>query len=129
MRIGKQLSVVLPNKPGALVALCRRFARAKVNIRAMAIAETTEQGVVRVVVDKTAVARKALEQGGLAYLVVDVVLVEMPNKPGMFAKILSTLERAGVNVNFTYGSTGPGARDAIAVLGVSDLAKVKKLLA
>jgi len=127
MRVAKQLSVTLPNKPGQLAALCKKLAAAKVNIRAISVVEATEQGIVRVVVDKTAAAKKAAKAAGLTYLTSDVILVEMVNKPGVLAGVAAKLAKAKVNIQYVYGSTGPGARDAIAVVGVDNVSRARKL--
>ena len=128
MRVAKQLSVTLPNKPGQLAALCKKLAGAKVNIRAVSVVECTEQGIVRLVVDKTGVARKVIKALGLGLVVSDVLMVELVNKPGVLAQVATRLAKSGVNIQYVYGSTGPGARDAVAVFGVANMAKAKKLL-
>ena len=128
MRVAKQLSVTLPNKPGQLAALCKKLAGAKVNIRAVSVVECTEQGIVRLVVDKTGVARKVIKALGLGLVVSDVLMVELVNKPGVLAQVTARLAKSGVNIQYVYGSTGPGARDAVAVFGVANMAKAKKLL-
>ncbi len=128
MRVAKQLSVMLPNKPGQLAALCRKLAAAKVNIRAVSVNETTEQGIVRLVVDKPGVAQKLVKDAKLGLVLTEVILVEMVNKPGVLGKVAARLAKAKVNVEYVYGSTGPGARDAVAVFGVDNLSKAKKLV-
>jgi len=128
MRVAKQLSVMLPNKPGQLSGLCKKLAAAKVNIRAVSVVETTEQGIVRLVVDKSAAARKVVKAAGLGCVLTDVILVEMVNKPGVLATVAAKLAKAKVNIQYVYGSVGPGARDAVAVFGVENLAKAKKLV-
>ena len=91
MKVAKQLSVMLPNKPGQLAALCRKLAAARVNIRAIAVVETTEQGIARMVVDKTAAALKVVKAAKLGHVVAEVVLVEMMNKPGVLGRICTIL--------------------------------------
>jgi hypothetical protein len=119
---------MLANKPGELSKVCKKLASAKVNIRAISVAEATEQGVVRMVVDKTGVARSTLKKAGLPYIASDVLLLDMPNKPGALATVLAMLAKGKVNLSYVYGSTGPGAQDAVAALCVDDLAKAKKVL-
>lgn len=128
MKIGKQLSVMLPNKPGQLAALCARLAAARVNVRAISVVETTEQGIVRMVVDKTVAARKVVKAMKVGCVEASVILAELPNKPGAMAKAAAKLERAGVNIQFVYGSVGLGAREAVAVFGVDNVAKARKVM-
>jgi len=127
MRVAKQLSVTLPNKPGQLASLCKKLAAAKVNIRAISVVEATEQGIVRLVADKSSVALGVIEKAGLGCVVSQVVLVEMANKPGVLAKVATKLSKAKINIQYAYGSSGPGAREAIAVLGVEDVKKARQL--
>jgi hypothetical protein len=119
---------MLPNKPGQLATLCGRLAKAKVNIKAIAVIETAEQGIVRLVVDKTGIARKVVKDAQYGYVVTDVVLVDMVNKPGVLSQVAKKLAKAKVNIHYVYGSTGPGAQEAAAVLGVDDIEVAKKVL-
>ena len=128
MKVAKQLSVMLPNKPGQLAMLCQKLAGAKVNIRALSVVETTEQGIVRLVVDKAAVARRVLEDAKFGHVVTDVILAEMANRPGALSHVAERLAKARINVQYVYGSVGPGAREGALVFGVENLAEAKKLL-
>ena len=128
MKVAKQLSVMLPNAPGQLAMLCKKLAAAKVNIKAISVVETSEQGIVRLVVDKTAVARSVVKNAGLGHVETNVILAELANRTGELAKAAAALARAKVNIEYVYGSVAPGARDAAVVFGVADLAKARKLI-
>ncbi len=128
MKVAKQLSVMMPNKPGQLAALCKMLAANKVNIRAISVVDTAEQGIARMVVDKSAVAKKVVKAAGFGLVVTDVILAEMPNRLGVLAKASAKLAKAKVNIQYVYGSAGPGAQRVICVFGVSDMAKAKKLI-
>ncbi|MFH1730209.1 MAG: ACT domain-containing protein [Planctomycetota bacterium] len=54
--------------------------------------------------------------------------VMLPNKPGQLASVADKLARAGVNIEYVYGSAGLGAQEVVCVFGVSDMAKAKKLI-
>jgi hypothetical protein len=126
--MAKQLSVTLPNKPGQLAALCKKLAAKKVNITAISVIDTAELGVVRMVVDKSAIARRTLKEAALSHVVTDVVLVEMTNRPGVMATAASDLAKAGVNIEYVYGTASPGAETAVCVFGVDDVKKAKKII-
>ena len=125
----KQISVGLENKPGQLAQVCRCLADRKINIIALSVAETTEQGVLRLIVDKPAEAAKTLRERSLPFTVTDVLLVELPNQVGVMAEVAEKLSAKKINVNFVYGSTGPGRGNTFVVLGASNLKAAEKALA
>ena len=129
MKKARQISVCLENKPGRLAHLCGSLAKGGVNIVAISVVETTEQGVVRMVVDNPAKALKLLEQCcAAACAVTDVLLVDLPNKVGALAKMADRLAKRRVNVSFVYGSTGAGGRKANIVVGAPNVAAAAKAL-
>ena len=122
MRTAKQISVCLENKPGRLAGLCKCLAQTKINIIAISVAETTEQGVVRMVVDKPAAALKAIaECGPMTCAQMDVLLVDLPNKVGVLAELAARLASKRINVNFVYGSTGEGRGKTNIVVGTPNI--------
>jgi hypothetical protein len=98
----KQLSVFLENKPGALSTPCRRLAQAGINLLTLCLADTREFGILRLVVRDWEKARQALEAGGWAVRLTDVVAVEVPDRPGGLADLLEVFERACINVEYMY---------------------------
>jgi hypothetical protein len=102
----KQLSVFLENKPGALSAPCRLLANAQINIQTFSLADTREFGIMRMIVKDWERAKQLLEAQGFAVKVTDVVALEVPDRPGSLAGILEVLERAAINVEYTYAFTG-----------------------
>lgn len=129
MKKAKQISVSLENRPGRLAHLCGCLAKGGVNIVAISVAETTEQGVVRMVVDKPAKALKLLDECcAVTCAVTDVLLVDLPNKVGALAKMADKLAKRRVNVSFVYGSTGPGGRKANIVVGAPNVSAAAKAL-
>ncbi len=128
MKAATQFSVMLPNKPGELGKLCRRLARAKVNIVAISVAETTEQGVVRMVVDGVTATRDALKKSKLSFVTARVLLVDLPNEPGALAEVAGALAAKKVNVQFVYGSTVRAGEEVTVVVGVDDVDAAKKVL-
>jgi len=98
----KQLSIFLENKPGTLVAPCRLLAKARINIRTCSLADTGEFGILRLIVKNTEKARRLLQSNGLAVKITEVVVLEVPDRPGALAGILEALEGTGINVEYAY---------------------------
>ena len=101
----KQLSLFLENKPGALSRPVKLLAQAKVNILTLSIADTQQFGILRFVVRDWKRAKQVLEQDSFVVKVSDMVAIEVADEPGGLAKILETLEKARVNLEYMYGFT------------------------
>jgi len=122
MRKAKQISVSLENKPGRLAHFCGCLADRNINIIAISVAETTEQGAVRMVVDKPASALKMLNECcPLTYTETDVLLADLPNEVGALAKLANKLAAKRINVNFVYGSIGLGGKKSYIVIGAANV--------
>ena len=123
----KELKVRVADRPGALGEITSALAEKKVNLRAVnAWVEGTE-GVVRMIVDKVPVARKALAARGWKVEELEVVEVELSDKPGTLAEKAVKLGKAGVNITHMFVGPG-GARKATVFMGVSDIAAALKAL-
>jgi hypothetical protein len=118
-----ELCVALENRPGTLGKLCGALSRAKVNVEAICVAENSECCWVRLVASPLAGAKKALSKGGFHFTTRRVLTLGAHNQPGELASIAARLGKAGVNINYIYGSNAPGGRNEMVVLSVSDLAK------
>lgn len=101
----KQLSLFLENKTGALSRPVKLLAKAKLNILTLSIADTRQFGILRFVVRDWAKAKRLLAKEGFVVKVSDMVAIEVADEPGGLAKILVTLEQAGVNLEYMYGFT------------------------
>ena len=123
----EQLTVFVENRPGILADLCIHLSDHRINIRAMAVLDNTEAGTVRLVVEDPPSAKKTLAEAGVAYTITNCLALEMPNVPGGFATIARTLSLAGINISYIYASALPGTDQALAVFGVSDLARALAL--
>ena len=102
----EQLSIFLENKPGRLAAVIAALAENNINLRALALADTLEFGVLRLIVDRPADAREALNKQGFRAQVTEVLAVEVPDKPGGLSRVLSAFAEAGVNVEYMYAFVG-----------------------
>jgi hypothetical protein len=123
----KELKVRVEDRPGALGEVTSALAEKKVNLRAVNAWVEGNEGIVRLVVDKAPVAKKALAARGWNVEEQEVVEVELPDKPGALAEKAAKLGKAGVNITYVFVGPG-GARKATVFMGVSDVAAALKAL-
>ena len=91
----EQISVFLENKAGRLCEVTGILAEAQVNIRALALADTSDFGVLRLIVDDTEKAKEALKKAGFTVGKTNVLAVEVPDRPGGLYGILNLLQASG----------------------------------
>ena len=128
MRVETQLSVFLENKAGVLAHLARDLARNAVSIRALTIANLSDHAVIRLVVSDARKALHLLGERGVLAVTSEVIAVDLPNEAGALAEIAQRLGRAGVNIDYAYGSCPPDAASGPLYVHVSDLKKARALL-
>ena len=100
-----QISVVIENAPGKAADIFGALARARVNVTAISVVDTADQGVVRLLVSDLAKAEAVLKRKGLSFSTAPVLAVAIPNRPGSLAKLLAPLAKKKINVEYLYGST------------------------
>lgn len=98
----EQISIFIENKSGRLAKVTRVLGEAGVNIRALSLADTSDFGILRLIVDKTDPAKRALMEHGFTVNKTEVVAVEVPDHPLGLSGILQVLDRGGVNVEYMY---------------------------
>lgn len=125
MQVETQFSVFLVNKPGVLAQVLGELARAKINIVAMTMADTTEHGVLRLIVDRPAEARKVMKKLSIPVTETDVLGVDMPNRPGSIADLCARLAAEHINVSYAYATSGAKTK---VVVKVADMNKAKAVL-
>jgi hypothetical protein len=126
MQVETQFSVFLVNKPGVLAQVLGELAKAKVNIVAMTMADTTEHGVLRLIVDKVAEARQVMKKLSIPVTETDVLGVDMPNRPGSIADLCARLAAEHINISYAYATSG-GTKGKV-VVKVADMNKAKAVL-
>ncbi len=102
IKITKQLSVFLENRPGALAKICGILAEARLNVVALSVHDTVDHAIVRLIVDQYIKALLLLEQQGLYIQEQDVVLISLENRPGGLANLAQRLARADINIEYAY---------------------------
>jgi hypothetical protein len=102
--IEPQFSVFLDNRPGTLARTCQALSKAGINIKALSISDTVDHAVVRFVVNDVPAAAKVFEQLHVLVQKRDVVVIDVPNRPGEVARIAERLAEAGINIEYAYGT-------------------------
>ncbi|MBR6563147.1 MAG: ACT domain-containing protein [Clostridia bacterium] len=116
----KQLSVFVENKDGRLAEITTIIANAGIDIRALSIADTTDFGILRLVVDKPYEAEKALKDAGLTVSLTDVIAVGIPDRPGGFAETISSVADKDVGVEYMYAFISRDHDRAYLIMRVAD---------
>jgi hypothetical protein len=126
----KQLSVFLENAPGRLYEATLALAEAGLNIRVLSICDTSDFGVLRLVVSDLATARRVIMEKHLPARVDDVIVAEIEDTPGSLARVLYLFKEAQINVEYMYSlaGTGTAAGKAALVFRFSDNDRAVELL-
>ncbi len=111
----EQISIFLENRAGRLSEVTGILAQAGVNIRALALADTSDFGVLRLIVDDNARAEAALKKEGFTVGKTKVVAVEVSDRPGGLHNILETLKNSGINVEYMYAFVRQSGDNAIMI--------------
>lgn len=124
----QQLSVFLQNKSGKIAAITDALAQAKIDIRALSIADTTDFGILRMLVSDIDAAKRVLDVQNCIVSVNEVVVVAVPDVPGGLAKMLSLMAHNNIDIEYMYSLIDRGAQDAYMVFRVSDEERLLALL-
>lgn len=116
----KQISVFVENKPGKLYEIVQLFAEKKINMRALNMAETSDYGILRLIVDEVDRAVEELRAGGWVCSVTNVIAISIPDEPGSLEKVLSVLSEARLSIDYTYAFLMNKADSACLVIRVAD---------
>ncbi|MFZ7125590.1 MAG: ACT domain-containing protein [Desulfobacterales bacterium] len=111
----EQISIFLENKTGRLSEVTQTLAEAGVNIRALSLADTSDFGVLRLIVDNNEKAKAALKARGFTMGKTNVVAVEVPDKPGGLHGILQVLQDSGINVEYMYAFVQQSGSNAVMI--------------
>ena len=112
-----ELSLRLPNSPGALAGVCRILADERVNINALSLEGS---GQLRLIVDNHILGAGVLRARHHQVSERNVLVLSVANTPGGLAPVAKLVSDAGVNVEYAYGGTSEGGAGAVVVLGVDD---------
>jgi hypothetical protein len=119
-KVTKQVSVFLENKSGRLAEVCQVLGDAGVNMRALCIADTSDFGILRLIVNDPTRATKILQERGFGVGEADVLALVVPDRPGGLASVLAMLTDAGVNVEYMYAFFITVDGDAVVLFRIDD---------
>ena len=125
----KQISVFMENKPGALLSMTTVLAESRIDMRAFTLAETSDFGIVRIIVDDVYKTCQVLKDMGFVYSISSVLGVVIPDVPGGLNQVLQILTEEDVNVEYMYAfQGGKNINGAYMIFKVADAKKAASVL-
>jgi hypothetical protein len=124
----EQLSIFLENKTGRLAEVTHTLGKAGINIRALSLADTSEFGILRLIVDDHEKAKTILKEQGFTVGRTHVVAVQVDDRPGGLDDILQVLSENGINVEYMYAFVQTGSKNALLVLRFDKTDKALEVL-
>ncbi|MFA5182273.1 MAG: ACT domain-containing protein [Syntrophales bacterium] len=116
----EQVSVFLENKQGSLEEVTRILKEANVNIRTLSLADTTDFGILRLIVNDVDTTSRALRDKGFRVSRTTVVAVEVPDRPGGLHSILEALARDNITVEYLYAFVEKSGENAVIIFRFDD---------
>jgi len=119
----KQLSIFLENKEGRMLNTLEIIEKIGVNIRALSLADTSEFGLLRLIVTEPMKVKEELEKNNYIVKITDVIAVAMDDQPGGLTKILRIIDEENINLEYLYAFVEQQKYDAIVILRLEDMEK------
>jgi len=123
-----QISIFIENRSGRLAKITTALGAAGVNIRALSLADTSDFGILRLIVNQTEKAIHTLKDHGFTVMVSEVIAVAVPDTPGALGNLLSLMEHAGLNVEYMYAFVTKNQDRAVIILRFDDIDKAIETL-
>lgn len=117
----KQLSIFLQNKEGSLYDALEILTNADINIKALSLADTSDFGILRVVVDKPDIGIGVLKENNFLVKPTEIIAIEMNDAPGGLADVLGIMKKNKINLEYLYAFTHEKVGKAILLLHANDL--------
>ncbi len=124
----KQLSIFVENKSGRLAEITEALAAANIDIRAISVADTSDFGILRLIVNKPDEAVDALKQAGLTVSLTSVIGMGIDDKPGEFSKAMRLLADHNIGIEYMYAFISRDKGKAYTILRVEDSDKAINVL-
>jgi len=124
----KQLSVFIENREGRLEEVLAVIKNAGVNILSLSLADTSEYGLLRLIVSDPAKGDAALKEKGFSSMLTDILVVRLDNKVGSLQAFLSEISKKDINLEYMYGLTIEKEGKASLVIKTSDLKEASAIL-
>ena len=120
MRV-KQISVFIENRSGRLHELTKVLGESGINIRALSLADTSDYGILRLIVDKPTEALTVLKNANFTLAETDVIAVEVPDEPGGLANVLAYMTDADINIEYMYAFVEKSSNNALLIFRIEDI--------
>ncbi|PIE59818.1 MAG: amino acid-binding protein [Desulfobulbus propionicus] len=124
----EQIAVFVENKAGRLANITRVLADNEINIRALSVADTTDFGILRLIVDKVDKAVKVLQAEGFTVGKTAVAAVKVEDRTGGLAEVLEHISSAGVNVEYMYAIVNKAGENAVLIFRFENMEKAVDVL-
>ena len=124
----EQISIFIENKSGRLAEITSILDEAGINIRALSLADTSDFGILRLIVNDREKAKSILKERGFTVNKTEVVAVEVPDRPGGLARILKTLDSAAINVEYMYAFVERCGENAVIIFRFDETEKAIQTL-
>jgi len=124
----EQISIFLENKSGRLADVADVLAKAGINIRALSLADTTDFGILRLIVNDSEKAKGVLKENGFTVGKTEVIAVEVSDTPGGLARILNVMRTEGINVEYMYAFVQQSGGNALIIFRFDELEKAIAVL-
>ena len=122
-----QLSVFLENREGRLEQVLDTLKQKNINIISLSLADTSDYGMLRMIVSEPQVGKDALKEAGFSAMLTPVLAVKLSHQVGQLQILLSEICKAGINIEYTY-ALATGNDDASIVIKPADLEKAAAVL-
>lgn len=116
----KQLSIFVENKSGRVAQIASVVAGAGIDIRALSIADTTNFGILRLIVDKPERAEQVLKDAGMTVSLTNVIAIGFPDRPGGFAGAMKALADRSIDIEYMYAFNSRNDGRACIILCAAD---------
>jgi len=117
----KQISIFLENRKGRLWKALSILSGAKINIRALSIADTSEFGILRIIITEPEKAKEILEEANFVVKINNVIAVSISDEPGGLESVLKALNKMNINVEYIYAFVEKKGENAIVVIRTEDI--------
>ena len=124
----KQISIFIENRSGRLSEVAGVLGEKSINIRALSLADTSDYGILRLIVDRPDEALDVLKNANFTLSETDVIAVEVSDSPGGLSKVLNILGDAGINVEYMYAFVEKSSDNAVMIFRIEDIEGAIKVL-
>lgn len=124
----KQLSVFIENREGRMQEVLKKLKDSNINIVSLSLADTSDYGLLRLIVDEPENAKKSLSESGFTAMLNEVLVVKIAHKAGKLQEILAVLCNCDINIEYMY-ALSTASDDASIVIKASDMEKAALLVA